>query len=84
MKDSYKEESIDSLEQDESLVEKKSNITSSNIVNLTNFDPFNKQQRLNSPCSLEVCRNNGINLSALYRKSYESIKSKVLTHNRIY
>lgn len=46
-----------------------------NSINLDNFDPFDESIRINSPRSLEVCFNNGINPSFLYHKSYEQIKS---------
>ena len=46
-------------------------------INLSNFDPFDRSIKINSPRSLEVCFSNGIDPLSLYHKSYKEIKNSV-------
>jgi len=51
-------------------------------INLSNFDPFESSQRINSPRSLEVCFKNGIDIQSLYHKSYDAIKGNKASNYR--
>ena len=46
-------------------------------IGLLNFDPFDVKKKINSSCSIEVCKSNGVKLSELYHKTYNDIKGNV-------
>ena len=48
----------------------------SDSISLDNFDPFNLQRILTSPCSIKICEENGIEINKLVHTAYEEIKNQ--------